>query len=95
MQYGEIPNPLPKLKRTLGDCYLCDLPKDRHITKSEALRRWISANGAEGAAYVIFDDDKREMFQESEFAGRFVLTDRETGLTDEDCVKAKEILENG
>ena len=93
--YGSYTNPLPKLKETLGLRYLCDLPKMRHIKKSQALRMWFDETGRdpEKTAYIIFDDDESEGFGQSEFSGRFILTDYRTGLTDADCKKAKKLLE--
>jgi hypothetical protein len=94
MLYEGTHNPLPKLKASLKSCWLCDLPKVRHITKSQALRMWFDENhlDPEKCKYVIFDDDMREGFAESEFKDHFIHTDYHTGLTDEDCEKAKEIL---
>ena len=96
MSYGDFKNPLPNLKKHLKSCYLCDLPKDRHIRKSEALRRWFADTGInpEICSYVIFDDDEREGFVDSEFKVHFIMTDFKTGLTSEDCKKAEMILQN-
>ena len=43
----------------LGRLYVGDLPKDRHITKAEALIMWLEQTGYSGK-YVVFDDDLRE-----------------------------------
>lgn len=97
MVYGDVANPLPRLRRMLGSCYLGDLPKARRCSKSQALRMWFDDAGLDPAEcrYVVFDDDPREGFQDSEFAGHFVKTDCRTGLTDADCERAKEILGRG
>lgn len=93
-KYGAHANPLPKLKKVLGSRYLCDLPKTRHIKKSQALRMWFDETGQDPGktAYVIFDDDETEGFGQSEFGRHFILTNYRTGLTADDCEKAKEIL---
>ena len=56
---------------------------------------WFDETGRdpEKTAYIIFDDDESEGFGQSEFSGRFILTDYRTGLTDADCEKAKKLLE--
>ena len=92
--HGVHANPLPKLKKTLGLRYLCDLPKTRHIKKSQALKMWFdeTIRDPEKIAYVVFDDDETEGFAQSEFSGHFILTDYRTGLTAADCEKAKEML---
>ena len=54
-------NPLPKLKKMLGSLYVGDLPKDRRITKAEALVLWLEQTGYRGK-YVVFDDDLRECY---------------------------------
>ena len=92
--HGTHANPLPALRKALGPRDLCDLPKERHIKKSEALRRWFAEKQIDPstAEYVIFDDDESEGFGQSEFGDRFILTDYRTGVTAADCEKAKEIL---
>lgn len=95
---GKIGNPLPRLKDALGDLWAGDLPKDRHITKSEALDLWFEDNGLSPTAcrYVVFDDDPREGYQSHPtFSKRFVMTESEKGLTDDDCARAEKILAQG
>jgi hypothetical protein len=95
LEFGQFKNPLPKLLDRLGDLYAGSLPKARHVTKSQALRIWADENEIDmnKLNYVIFDDDRRECFQESEFARCFVLTNPDVGLTREDCEKAMRILD--
>lgn len=45
----------------LGSLFYDELPKDRHINKSQALELWFEMNDFNGE-YVIFDDDEREGF---------------------------------
>lgn len=94
LEFGQFKNPLPKLLDRLGDLYVGSLPKTRHVTKSQALRIWADENriDTDELNYVIFDDDRREGFQDSEFARHFVLTNSDVGLTREDCEKAVCIL---
>lgn len=93
-EFGQFMNPLPKLLDRLGDLYVGSLSKVRHVTKSQALRMWVDENGIDmnRLNYVIFDDDRREGFQNSEFARHFVLTNPDVGLTQKDCEKAIRIL---
>lgn len=93
-EFGQFRNPLPELLVRLGGSYAGVLPKARHVTKSQALRAWADENAVDMGKlrYVIFDDDVRERFQESEFVGHFVLTDPDIGLTRRDCEKAMRIL---
>ena len=65
--HGVHSNPLPKLRKILGLRYLCDLPKARHIKKSQALKMWFDETGKdpEETAYIIFDDDESEGFGQS------------------------------
>ena len=56
---------------------------------------WFEEHGNEVDKFVVFDDDLREGFQNTYEYGirdNFILTDKEIGLTDEDCKKAKKIL---
>lgn len=45
----------------LGSLVFDELPKTRHITKSEALQTWLDMHDFNGE-YVIFDDDLEEGF---------------------------------
>ena len=94
-KYGSYENNMPKLKKVLGDLYVGDLPKVRHINKSMAAVLWFEEYSNEIDKFVVFDDDLREGFQNTYEYGikdNFILTDKEIGLTDEDCKKAKKIL---
>lgn len=93
-RFGDVKNPLPKLRAVLGDRISGSLPAVRHITKAEALRMWFDENGVDPVScrYVVFDDDPSEGFAESEFSSHFVMTDYSVGLSEKDCKKAKEIL---
>lgn len=87
---GKYFNPLPALRKRLGGYIIGSLSPKRHTSKLDALRLYIEEHEVEN--YVIFDDDIRENFQSSEFRDRFVMTDCETGITEEDCAKAEKIL---
>lgn len=89
--HGDFKNPLPVFIDNIRDLYAGSLSPDRHVSKLDALRRWFSENGTP-SGYVIFDDDLREGFQDSEFAGNFVLTDYKVGLVQDDIEKAKELF---
>lgn len=81
--------------KILGDMYDGTLPKDHHITKSQALVLWFEENPNFNGKFIIFDDDLREGFQDTYEYGikdNFILTDMYIGLTDEDCEKAKKIF---
>lgn len=81
---GDFKNHMPELIELLGTLYAGALPKDRHLVKSEALALWFEQRSMcpNDISYVVFDDDKRELFQESEFRTHFILTDSEWGLTE-------------
>lgn len=94
--YGgqKFQNQLPLLKQMLGHLVYGELPKDEHITKSQALQLWFEMNDFDGE-YVIFDDDLSEGFQNNpEFNRRFINTDHRYGITLDDYEKAIEILIN-
>lgn len=96
-QYGEYKNPLPSLKKKLGDLYIGTLPKDRHITKSQALILWIQESCYAGD-FVIFDDDLREGFQDAieyDIMNHFVLVDSQHGITEDNIKEAFEIFKRG
>jgi len=88
---------LPYLRERLGKRYLGTLPPDRHVTKSAAIILWSEDNDVDlndgSFRYVIFDDCLYEMNDATENMRRsFVHCNDRTGFTDEDMVKAKEIL---
>lgn len=83
-------NPLPNFVHALGDKVVGALPTDKHITKSEALILWLEEFKTV-PAFVIFDDDLREGFQDTFDYGiykKFILTDPKLGLTAADIDKA-------
>ena len=84
-------NPTPAFVRFMGDLYAGTLPKDRGISKSQALGLWIEANGIP-KAFVVFDDDPGEGFQSSPYASNFVLTDYRTGVSAYDIARAEKML---
>lgn len=87
-------NPLPKLRRELGDYVFDELPKDRHILKSEALMLWMEDNPGFDGKYVILDDDYRERyFDVPQFKARYVHCDSDYGFTEELRACAKNILD--
>lgn len=93
-QYGEYRNPMPNLIKRLGDLYFGTLPKDRHITKSQALILWLEETDFSGN-FVIFDDDLREEFQTTAEYGimnNFILVDSQHGITDDDIKTAMVLL---
>lgn len=95
--YNHMPysNPIDDVISRLGDLYVGSLPRARHVPKSSALREWVKDNEIDirSINYVVFDDDDaREKFSLSEFADNFIPTDVRTGLTDDNCTKAKAIL---
>jgi hypothetical protein len=76
-------NPLPKLCDALGDLIVGTLPKDRHMSKSEALEIWFEYNQQFDGKYAILDDDLREGYQYvPAFKKNLWLTDPMFGLTD-------------
>jgi len=95
--YGRIQNPLPKLRAMLGDLLAGELPKVRHMVKSNVLSRWMEDNNVNetNTKFVVFDDDPDEGFQMTEdfnIKNHFIMTKLEMGLTDDDVKRAKEIL---
>lgn len=92
--YGTYKNPLPELIELLGEYCVGILPPDRHITKSQALIKWINEQSYTGN-FVIFDDDLREGYQktnEFDIKYRFVFVSSKYGIIDDDLDKAKDIL---
>lgn len=91
--YGDIANPLPKFIPQLGHAYLGKLPPVRGLGKAALITCWLASHG-EVKRFVAFDDMcAHEGFRSfEELEGRYVNTDPETGLTDEDCEKAARIL---
>lgn len=61
---GKVQNPLPKLRRMLGGFLAGELPKVRHVAKSDVLLRWMTDNGINenNTKFVVFDDDPDEGF---------------------------------
>lgn len=62
----------------------------RGHTRGAEIRAWLDAHGAWGSPFVILDD-----WPYDEFGGlidRFVQTDYDAGLTDEDCARAERLL---
>lgn len=92
-RYGDVKNPLPGFIPMLGDAYLESLPAIR-LCKAAVADYWllIKKNGVE--SFVALDDMcSQEGYDRFEtFKGRYINTDPETGLTDEDCEKALAIL---
>jgi len=76
-------NPLENIYKNLGGFVLGTLPKDHHLTKSQALDLWFEDNPWFNGRYVIVDDDPREGFQFNlKYRKNFWLTDRKYGLTE-------------
>lgn len=89
-----VQNPLPKLKREIGDLIIGTIPKLRHVTKTVAIKEWFVQNSVDDDfKYVIFDDDQKEGLQDDDLLkSHFILTKSDIGLSDRDCQKAKAIL---
>ena len=89
---GGVNNPLPRFIPMLGDAYLESLPAIR-LCKAAVADYWL-LNKNEIASFVALDDMcSQEGYDKFEtFKGRYINTDPETGLTDEDCEKALAIL---
>ena len=90
--YGGIKNPLPGFIPMLGDAYLESLPAI-HLCKAAVADYWLFKK-TDVESFIALDDmcgfegyDRFETFKD-----RYINTDPETGLTDEDCRKALEIL---
>ena len=95
--YGKIPNPIPKLKKLLGNFIIGNLPFKRGLNKSECLILWFKENKFD-KPFIIFDDDYYEYFQEIEdydIKNHFIMTNVRYGVTVDDISKAKEILKKG
>ena len=94
--YGVYKNPLPETIQMLGDVYVETLPPERHVTKSDALIKWLNKTGYTGS-FVIFDDDLHENYQnktEFNIKDKFVFIDSRFGITDDNLKTAKNILDN-
>ena len=91
--YGGVKNPLPGFIPMLGDAYLESLPAIR-LCKAAVADYWLLAKKSGVESFVALDDMcAREGYDQFEpFRGRYINTDPETGLTDEDCEKALVIL---
>jgi len=84
-----VQNPLPTVRRLLGNLVVGHLPPVRHTTKAEALILWFEENNMseEDLSFVILDDDPRENFDktfEYSIKDHFIMTSPEHGLTDGD-----------
>jgi len=91
--YGGVKNPLPKFIPMLGGAYLESLPAIR-LCKAAVADYWLLVKGNAVESFIALDDmcthegyDRFETFKD-----RYINTDPETGLTDEDCEKALAIL---
>lgn len=92
-----VQNPLPKVREQLKEWIVGYLPPIRHTTKAEALVLWFEESeiSPDEINFVIFDDDLREDLDktyEYHIKDHFILTNVQTGLTDDDIAKAREIL---
>lgn len=92
-RWNGFANPLKDLLFSLGNLVIGYLPCGKGMTKSEALEAFFRKNRKYRGKYVIFDDDLGEGYQFGEHSAHFVLTDGETGLSEENVAKAKEMLE--
>ena len=91
--YGSVKNPLPGFIPMLGDAYLESLPTIR-LCKAAVADYWLLVKKSGVESFVALDDMcAHEGYDRFEtFKGRYINTDPETGLTDEDCEKALAIL---
>lgn len=87
-------NPLPKLENILKNRCIGRLPPIGHLNKSQVLQYYFEQNNVnpDNCKYVIFDDDVREGFNTSIFKARYIQTNPEVGLTDNDVNKAITLL---
>lgn len=90
--YGPVKNPLPAFVPALGGAYIGTLPPLR-LCKAAVADYWLLGKD-EVESFVALDDMcSREGYDRFDsFKGRYVNTDQETGLTDEDCEAALRIL---
>ena len=92
-RYGSIKNPLPRFIPMLGDAYLESLPAIQ-LCKAAVADYWLLHRKSNVESFVALDDmcayEGYDRFET--FGGRYINTDPETGLTDEDCEKALAIL---
>lgn len=87
-------NPLPKLRKELGDYVFDELPKDEHIRKSEALMLWMEDNPDFDGKFAILDDDHRERYSDfPQFRPRYVHCDSDYGFTEDLKICVKNILD--
>lgn len=88
-------NPLPKLIDKIGDLVFGYLTKERHLNKANAIILWFENNPDFRGGYVIFDDDLNEQIQSTHdfhICDHFIHTNIEFGVTDDDLMKAKNIV---
>lgn len=77
-------NPLPKLKKFVGEYIIGTLTKERHLNKSQALEIWFEDNPDFTGKYAILDDDYREQIQNNpKLKDNFWMTNAKYGLTDD------------
>ena len=88
-----VENPLPKLRKELGDYIFDTLPPEKYIRKSECTLLWFDDNPGFKGNYIILDDDVSEGFYDyPQLKSHFICCDAEFGLTDEICSAIKKIL---
>lgn len=87
---------LEPFKKMYSDYIIGMLPPDRHITKCEALELWFDDNNwldKTNGKYAILEDDLREGYQAHPiYSKHLVLTDSRYGLTEEDAIRAMQLL---
>lgn len=90
--YGNVANPLPKFVPQLGRAYLETLPPIR-LCKAAVADWWLLGKPDVDSFVALDDMCELEGYDRFDtFRNRYVNTDPETGLTDEDCEKAFEML---
>lgn len=93
-KYGAYKNPLKEVQAFFEDYCIGTLPKTRHINKAQATILYLEEHD-DIDNFVIFDDDKREQYQNTYEYGikdSFILVDTANGITEYDISRAKDIL---
>lgn len=90
-------SPLSKFQNDYKQYIIDMLPPERHITKAECLELWCEDHqdvfSKITSKYVILEDDIKEEYQNNIFFNKhLILIDYHTGLTENNAIKAIEIL---
>lgn len=91
---NKLYNPIAMLIDEIGNDIIGLLPKTPVKHKAEALIQWFDENDFDGN-FAILDDDLEEHIHEVDLysiKNHFVYTNKKYGLTKDDCLKVKKIL---